>query len=394
MKGSDTQVKKATRKIYLSLIFVTLSLLTMVATTFAWVGIVSNASFERFTINLETDNEKSDYGVMLSLTGKEGDFHESIDTLDLQKKILKNMGVEDNRLDNESSIKTLFNSIKLSQATTTKDWDDDGSGDCHYLDTFTDVRGGKPYATIGGKSTNYSGYFEFDIFVTIYKIGEDSVGSEKKLKIYLRDGENGGIFSSGIGDAYIANDIKLPDSSNPLSAQYLKSVNNFEPGKVINGGVKIKAANAVRLAVQKANSVTYGNYNDSKNYLYKGLNIYKYGSDLPSYDSKFNLYDFGGVLPSDFNFARLLYNSVRNPEDQLGIVPEMALPEKRGDITFVDDGVRNLIVDESDNVTTSDMIKIHFSFWFEGWDSDCFEAINDLPVALSLNFSTKNPNEA
>ena len=91
MKGSDTQVKKATRRIYLSLIFVTLSLLTMVATTFAWVGIVSNASFERISINLETDNEKSDYGVMLSLSGAKNDFHDSIDALALQKQLLINI---------------------------------------------------------------------------------------------------------------------------------------------------------------------------------------------------------------------------------------------------------------------------------------------------------------
>lgn len=393
MKGSDTQVKKATKKIYLSLIFVTLSLLTMVATTFAWVGIVSNASFERIAINLETDNENSDYGIQLSLTGKQGDFHDSIEPIDLQKKLLENIGVPASKLQSEVSIKSLFNQVKLSQCTTVKDWDDGGTGDCHYLDPFVTLSGGKPYATVLDDETSYKGYFEFDVWITIYKIGEDAEGSENKLDIYLRNGENGGMFSSDVSSAYIANEIVMPNSSNPLSSQYLTAANNFEPGKRIKGTVRINPASAVRLSVQKAKSVPLYNYSSYDNNSYQGLLIYKYGEDLPSYDPKYDVYDFGGILPSEFNFARLQYNSTHPENDQIGEVPNDALPGKRGDITFEDDGIKNHIVDKTDSVTTSDMIKLHFAFWFEGWDADCFEAINDKAVSVSLNFSTKNPNE-
>lgn len=390
MKGSDTQVKKATRKIYLSIIFVTLSLLTMVATTFAWVGIVSNASFERLTINLETDNEKSDYGVMLSLTGKSNDFHDSIDTLDLQKKLLENMGVPASKLQNEVSIRSIFSQIKLSQCTTVKDYG--ALDDSFYLTPFKTLDGNKPYANLNGESTSYKGYFEFDLWVTIYKIGEDAEGSENKLSIYLRDGDTG-LLSGQTCSTYIANEIMMPNSSNPLSAQYLKAVNGFEPGKSIQGNVNINSANAARVAIQKAHSVKYGDILDNGNSTFNGLRIYKYGSDVPTYDSRTGNYDFGGVLPTDFNFARLLYNSTRTSNDHIGNVPELALNEKRGDITFIDDGVGNHIVDESDAVTTADMIRLHVTFWFEGWDADCFDAINDVPVSLNLNFSTKNPTE-
>lgn len=385
-------MKRITRKMYLSLILVLLSLLTMVATTFAWVGIITNNTFERISISLETDNEESDYGVQLSLTGASNDFHDSIEPLDLQKRLLLNMGFTNEYLKNEYTVQDTFNKIKLSQCTTVKDWDDNGTGACHYLDPFLTKDNKEPYATLNYKDTNYLGYFEFDIWVSIFKIGDVGTGSNNKLDIYLRDGENG-LFSSEYASSIVPNYIKFPDSSNPLSTQYLKAENNFEPGKTIKGDIKINPAGAARLSVQKASSVPYGDNTNSLNNGYKGLKIYKYGSDYPSYDSKLDLYDFGGILPSEYNFARLQYNSTHEAPDQLGEVPTMALPEKRGDVTFVDDGDTNHIVDSNDSVTINDMIKIHFTFWFEGWDSDCFEAVNDVPVSVSLNFSTKNPNE-
>ena len=383
-------MKKATRKIYLSLMLVVASLVTMVATTFAWVGIVTNASFEKITINLETDNEESDYGVQLSLTGNRGDFHDSIDALDLQKVILRNMGVPESKLNTEVNISNTFNSIKLSQATTTKIID--ASGPSNYLSQFKDLYGQTPYANIGGSKTNYLGYFEFDIWVAIYKIGDIDEGSTNKLSIFLRGGESG-LLSSKLSSAYVANEIKLPDSTNPLSTEYLKEVNNFGPGKKIRGNVTINPASAVRLSVQKGMAVDYGDSTNYNNRNYQGLVIYKTGSDIPTYDEKRDVYDFGGILPTDFNFARLLYNSTRPEEQALGVVPDAALPENRGDITYVDDGIVNHIVNKTDGVTTSNMIKLHFCFWFEGWDSDCFEAINDQPVSVNLNFSTKDPNE-
>ena len=382
-------MKKATKKIYLSLMLVVASLVTMVATTFAWVGIVTNASFEKITINLETDNEESDYGVQLSLTGNRGDFHDSIDSTALQKVLLRNMGVPESKLDSEVNIKNTFSSIRLAQATTIKDYDSDT---CYYLDPFTNLYGAAPYATLSDEATNYKGYFEFDIWIAIYKIGDIDEGSTNKLSIFLREGE-ASFFSSKVSSAYIANEIKLPDSSNPLSTQYLKQENNFGPGTRIKGSVRINPAGTVRLSVQKAKAVNYGDSTNPYNNSYQGLKIFKYGSDIPTYDDNKDVYDFGGILPNDFNFARLQYNSTHTEIDQIGDVPEMALPNKRGDVTFKDDGEVNHIVDKTDGVTTSNMIKMHFCFWFEGWDSDCFEAINNQPVTVNLNFSTKDPNE-
>ena len=47
-------MKKTTRRVYMSILLVVLSLFTAVATTFAWVGITTNTTFDKVTINLTT----------------------------------------------------------------------------------------------------------------------------------------------------------------------------------------------------------------------------------------------------------------------------------------------------------------------------------------------------
>ena len=47
-----------------------LSLLTMVATTYAWVGLLSNSTLDQFNINVkQATDDDADYGIEMSLTG-------------------------------------------------------------------------------------------------------------------------------------------------------------------------------------------------------------------------------------------------------------------------------------------------------------------------------------
>ena len=39
------------------------------------------------------------------------------------------------------------------------------------------------------------------------------------------------------------------------------------------------------------------------------------------------------------------------------------------------------------------MVCFRVYFWFEGWDSDCFEIIDNKSVTVNLSFTTKSPNE-
>lgn len=381
-------MKKSIRRFIMSMFVVLLSGLAMIATTFAWVGIVSNGSFEMISISLETDNEDSDYGIQLSLSGKKGTFTDNIQSIDLERQILKNMGWSGD-LSSDSSVSSIFNNIRLSQVTTIKDFD---SNECYYLDPFTSIDGFETSAYIGNKKrTDLKGYFQFDIYVSIYKIGDDTATSDKNLSIYLRnDGDGNGVLYSDNTTTYIANDVLYPTTGINAN-KYLLDSNNFSLGTIIQGNVNTNPAAASRLAVQKAAPVDLYDVNSVSTYT--GMKIYQSGSTYPTYDSKNNIYDFGGVLPNDVNFAVMQYNSTHSTDEKLGDVPALALPDKRGDIQFKDDGIVNHIVDESDHVTTNRMVKLTFSFWFEGWDSDCFEAINNQMVNISLRFSTKNPNE-
>ena len=90
-------MKKTTRRVYMSILLVVLSLFTAVATTFAWVGITTNTTFDKVTINLKEneDDNNSEYGIQLSLSGKEGTFYDEIPADDIKRQILYNMGYDD-----------------------------------------------------------------------------------------------------------------------------------------------------------------------------------------------------------------------------------------------------------------------------------------------------------
>ena len=60
-------MRKYFNKLYLSIALVVLSLLTMVATTYAWVGLLTSTTFDEFTINLQEheSDEISEYTIKL-----------------------------------------------------------------------------------------------------------------------------------------------------------------------------------------------------------------------------------------------------------------------------------------------------------------------------------------
>ena len=77
-KGATICMKKYVKKVYLSIMLVVFSLFAMVATTYAWVGLLTNSTFNEFTINLREydDPDTADYGIQLSLTGEDGSFRD------------------------------------------------------------------------------------------------------------------------------------------------------------------------------------------------------------------------------------------------------------------------------------------------------------------------------
>ena len=57
-KEATITMKKYVKKVYLSIMLVVFSILTMVATTYAWVGLLTSSTFDEFTINLHQNEDE------------------------------------------------------------------------------------------------------------------------------------------------------------------------------------------------------------------------------------------------------------------------------------------------------------------------------------------------
>ena len=83
------------------------------------------------------------------------------------------------------------------------------------------------------------------------------------------------------------------------------------------------------------------------------------------------------------------YN-LMHPGTELNGVPEWQV--NRGDVTFKDSGdIGQICNKDTDGLTVGKMMKFRIYFWFEGWDSDCFEVIENRNVNVNLSFSNKAP---
>lgn len=376
-------MRKALRRMYVSILMLGLSIIAIGFTTYAWVGIASNSTFDNFTINLKpNETDDSEYGIQLSLTGKQGEFYDSIDPTLLRKQLLENCGIDTSNLTN-AGIEIEFKKLKLDQCTVSRN-----SEFPNAFNKFFNMGDGVDHPTETNK------YFWFDLYISLYrKDGDEDLG-DQNLSVYLRQVENDegrlNIIDSGYNSTKVINKINYPNS-NPVGRNILG--NGFNFGQSIYGNVTVKTANAARIAFQKFDSQpvgqtawSYGNIKD--------LKIYRTGSEFPTYDSVNDVYDFGAVLEKEYNFAYNYHTSLMGYNfDYMENFVKFSDVLNRGDILYKDDGVLNHIITEDDGVTTKKMAHFRIYFWFEGWDSDCFDVIDNQIVSINLAFSTKDPND-
>ena len=350
-------MRKIIRKFYLSILITLLCAITLSMTTFAWIGLLTSSSIDNFQIGINV-SDLQEYGIELSLTGEEGSFSTSINQTELKKEILKNYGINTNYYDSEEAVNFDFNRIKLDSCSV-EVYDD------NTFSSFLDVE---------NKVTTK--YFKFDIYISAFKTYESGSVDDYNLDAYL----TGNLFSGTIATSNLINEFIYPSDF----------VNNG-PNALV-AGVRLKeqltvdSSSACRLAIQKHNVVEkghpelYENYDEVIDYV-----IYQGGTAMPTYDPETKVYSFGGILEEKNNVALAEYNK-KFPYNKK-LLPEWAL--KRNDLVY-DVTSFNQIIDSkqaNQKVTTSSMMKMTISFWFEGWDADCFDVINNEPVTLNLNFS-------
>ena len=390
-------MRKYVNKLTLSIALAVLSLLTMVATTYAWVGLLTNSTFDEFEINLEPKyGEVTEYGIQLSLDGV--NFSESLNQVEIKRYLLNNYdssmyssylqkNSNGDYIVNANRVEDEYRKIKLDQCTV------DRTNLLGQLDTrlnkFTNMRG--EYTTK---------LLQLDLFVSIFKIASsDDDLSDKKLDLYLNSPEiitsSSATNRTGIYSMNVFNSVTYPNApGNYLGNPILSNpnvYNSIAAGTKIEGNVKVNIANTCRVAFEKFRAVDKGDISAAKVYDDE-IFIYQTGSIYPTYDPYTGVYDFGSVLPDEYNFARQYFNTIY-ASDPLPSVPQKVLD--RGDVVYNPNDEDNVhIVNQGDGVTTTKMVGFRIYFWFEGWDSDCFEVIDNKSVTLNISFSTKSPNEA
>ncbi len=387
-------MRKATRRIYFSILILLTSLIAMGATTFAWVGMIGNSLFEEFNINLmQVDSDDAEYGIQLSLDGTH--FSDAIDPVLLKRQLLKNLGYNKNLVDsyNDDNVNLEFHRINLSQTTTFRYENNE-----NVLKEFFTIR--------GGQVNNSAKYFWFDLYLRLYKKDGSVDDGDNYLDVYLKqiDGDNGklGIIDSDSYSTRVINKIYYP-SSNPIDNKILGvtgtgsnglplGINSLPLNTLIYGDVKVKTANSCRLAFEKYQTKAVGDTSWDYGSV-KGLTIFRTGSQLPMYNQDTNEYDFGGVLPKDYNFAYLYHKSLNNDDlEYLDNEVDFQKVLNRGDVLYDERSETSHLITEDDKVTTGNMARFRIKFWFEGWDANCFDVIDRKNVSINLAFSSKGYN--
>ena len=368
------------KKLYISVLTSILVLLTTVATTFAWVGVFANSTFESFDIGIR-GSELNEYSIRVSATGEEGSFSDTIDFYDIKKQILLNWGgISESDLYSKERIDALYSSLNMDQATTLPN----ATGTSLVkLGNFVDLYG-----------NDTSKYYKFDIYISAEQNYDAGSSSDFNLDVYLGDG----LLTGSIGSRYLVNSFSFPDTFiNPL----LGNLPIDSPIQPIIGGTKItkatiNSASAARVAFEKYEVVDRGHPEKYTN-LSEPISTIIYSGDKydsPTYNSETQVHEFGGILQDDINVAIGYYNSTEFYWAKYGL-KSISMPDDIYNIRGVTSVTKDRILDETTNhlidstnpnekIGVGKMMKVTISFWFEGWDADCFNPINLSPVNLNI----------
>ena len=376
------------KKIIISLLTSVVVLITMVATTFAWVGIFTYASASNFQMNLKIQETKANYYLTISGNGKSGSFGETVDTIELEKQILKNRNYSqeysayiDGQDDN--TIETIFSKLTLTPLTTTIS--------DNKLNKFQAIDYDKEdYLQL--RETN--GYYKFDLYFSVdTKEGINLETTEINAPIFMTELENTIVgtlakYNFSNGNPF----VNLED--NPKTS-LLKS---------LPATYQVNSANAMRFAFEIYNPINIENDYDD-NALPQEVKIYQGGTQEPSLSDD-GSYSLGGILEEERNTAlqeilvirpylkdnvyigkkeyyqECLSNAINRGENDLEITNENRMVREKATVTELENG--NFLGVHA-GVQTKQKVSVYF--WCEGWDCDCLLGIDSKPVTLNLTFT-------
>ncbi len=297
------------RKIFFSIIACMLLLLTVVATTYAWVGIFTYANTGSFDIGIYSERKDFEYWLTISLTGNPGDFGQEADSTGIRKQIIENMGLDSRYTESAEAINSFFAGSKLNSVS------------CVIDDTTLQPTGWyeadhnqKTYF----KTMDTNQYYKFDFYLSVdVKNGITPSTQDFTSSVYLTDLEQTIIGNYGKMDFKPTghnpfNDI---DYDNIESWDYYPSLTNEEKN-LLKGtvptlrnlnyeGFRVKTSDTARfsLSFYEPKPIDY-TYTDAD--LPQKCMLYAGGTYLPTKvveSDGTEYYSLGGTLPSDFNTA-------------------------------------------------------------------------------------------
>ena len=380
------------KKLYISVLTSILVLLTTVATTFAWVGVFANSTFEQFKINIKTSSLE-EYGIEISSTGLPGTFSDSLDEYDIKRQILVNWGYDESYFLKENSdgkivndkrnIDVYYSALNLEQCTTLPTVSE---GKLVSLGQFT---------TIQGIPTKR--FYKFDIYLSAVQFYDGKSSSDFKMDAYL----NSGMLVGTSRNMVLRHQMKFPESFvNPLSSTVLPENIMALTNTTLLNSARVDSKYASRVAFEKYEVVKKGKPELYSNTAQPKSSIIYSGDDydFPVYFNDTSTYNFGGILDDTSNFSIIYLNATDYYYNKINM--SQAIYNIRGVNSVTKDKLFNsktnhLINSENTNekIGVDEMMKITVYFWFEGWDADCFKVINGQSVTMNITFSLKNEEE-
>jgi len=392
-------MRGVSKKMFISILTSVIVFVTMVATTFAWVGIFTYANIDSFQMNLKI-NKSSNYFLTISPfdSNNNKDYGEEIPIIDLEKQALKNWGLDINDETPNVVITSKYQERSLVEPSTPVY---DSNGNISSFSRIANLANGPV------KFVDSDQYIKFDIYLsvnTLEGIDDETTGVNSNVVLDEISNTLVGITNTyflNVGNA-IRNNQYAPSNFDWQKYDAHKSLTNIVVENNITKyidkrNITIDSASAARFALEVFNPIkltdTYkGDEKPSKTIVYQG------GSALPTYDETTDVYSMGGILPEEYNFgvqeASAIYNKyLEIPKQTLNYESNVrTLTGTRKDNYVWKAPEQNEVDTEEinylgveDGIQTKQKITVYY--WFEGWDSDCTWVIDLKRVTMNLCFT-------
>lgn len=387
-------MRNITKKFMISILTSIMVLITMVATTYAWVGIFTYSSTDKFNMNLKVFDLDQEYFLTISNSGEASTFSpDAIPSIDVKKEILLNMGAKSGTFDIETGTEEQINYLfdyygNLEPLTCVIDSNnvlsDFKAVDYHNSQRFT------MYET--------KDYFKMDVYLSVDTKEGIQANTEVNSNIFIADIESA--LKGIVGQFRFKNGNPFNDLPSNSMSDVLKTLPDLTH-------YNVNSANAARFALSIYEPIDINDSYKTTDTPLKTL-IYQGGSYTPIYDPIKDVYDLGGNLPEDYNTAlkdllviRPNYSgsTVSSYVKYYNECLSKAVERGKGDLELIE---KNSLVWGAPDALSTDTpylgiyqgvqtkIKIEIYFWFEGWDADCLSGIDDCPVEFNLAFTAHN----